>query len=133
MNHVLSIRGGGIRGIIPCCCLMKLEEQLGGPTRDHIDFCAGTSTGALLTAAVAAGIPAAELLKVYTERAQETFTPTGVIADAKRVAVGFMYEPKHLEAVLTSVLGPAAASMVNSSPIRVMISATAMNGRNWFF
>ena len=112
---------------------MKLEEQLGGLTRDHIDFCAGTSTGALLTAAVAAGIPAADLLKVYTERSQEIFTPTGVVADAKRVATGFMYDPKHLQTVLTSVLGSAATSVVNDSPIRVMISATAMNGHNWFF
>lgn len=133
MQTVLSIRGGGIRGIIPCCCLMKLEEQLGGLTRDHIDFCAGTSTGALLTAAVAAGVPAADLLKVYTERSSEIFTPTGVIADAKRAAVGYMYDPKHLEGVLTEVLGPQATWVVNDSPIRVMISATAMNGRNWFF
>jgi patatin-like phospholipase/acyl hydrolase len=59
MRTALSIRGGGIRGIIPCCCLIKLEEQLGGVTRDHIDFCAGTSTGALLTAAIADGVPAA--------------------------------------------------------------------------
>jgi patatin-like phospholipase/acyl hydrolase len=133
MKSVLSIRGGGVRGIIPCCCLMKLEQQLGGLTRDHIDFCAGTSTGALLTAAVAAGIPAAQLLKVYTERSSEVFTPTGIIADAKRVAVGYMYDPQHLAAVLTSVLGLAAAGVVNGSPIRVMVTATAMNGRNWFF
>ena len=133
MHNVLSIRGGGIRGIIPCCCLMKLEEQLGGLTRDHIDFCAGTSTGALLTAAVSAGVPAAELLKVYTERSPEIFTPTGIIAEAKRVAVGFMYDPQHLDRVLHSVLGPAASWVVNDSPIHIMISATAMNGRNWFF
>jgi predicted acylesterase/phospholipase RssA len=112
---------------------MKLEEQLGGLTRDHIDFCAGTSTGALLTAAVAAGVSAADLLKVYTERSSEVFTPTGVIADAKRVAAGYMYDPQHLEVVLTAVLGSGATSVINESPIRVMISATAMNGRNWFF
>jgi hypothetical protein len=58
LRNILSIRGGRIRGIIPCCCLMKLESQLGGVTRDHIEYCGGTSTGALLTAAVAAGIPA---------------------------------------------------------------------------
>jgi predicted acylesterase/phospholipase RssA len=133
MRHILSIRGGGIRGIIPCCCLAKLESQLGGVTRDHIDYCAGTSTGALLTAAVAAGIPAAELLKVYTERSKEIFTPGGVIAKAKRAAVGFMYDPKRLEAVLMSVFGPAAGWKLNDSPIGVMISATAMNGHNWFF
>jgi patatin-like phospholipase/acyl hydrolase len=133
MRYVLSIRGGGIRGIIPCCCLAKLEDQLGGLTRDHIHFCAGTSTGALLTAAVAAGIPASEALKVYTDRAGEIFTPTGVVASVKRVAVGFMYNPNHLRDVLVSVLGPAASWTMNDSPLRLMISATAMNGRNWFF
>ncbi|MGO9262010.1 MAG: patatin-like phospholipase family protein [Bryobacteraceae bacterium] len=133
MNYVLSIRGGGIRGIIPCCCLIKLEEQLGGLTRDHIQYCAGTSTGALLTAAVAAGVPATELLTVYTQRSKAIFTPTGVIADAKLVAEGFRYDPKHLQDVLVSVLGPAAQWTVNDAPIRVMISATAMDGHNWFF
>jgi len=134
MRTVLSIRGGGIRGVIPCCCLMKLEEQLGGLTRDHIDFCAGTSTGALLTAAVAAGIPAAELLKVYTGRSKEIFTPTGPIAAAKRLAVGFMYDPNHLRDVLVSVFGTTAATWaINDSPLKIMISATAMNGHNWFF
>ena len=130
MRYILSIRGGGIRGILPCCCLVKLEQQLGGLTRDHIQLCAGTSTGALLTAAVAAGIPAANLLKVYTDRAQEIFTPTGVIADAKRVAEGFMYDPNNLKKVLVSVLGPAANWTINDSPLRIMISATAMNGHN---
>lgn len=133
MRYILSIRGGGIRGILPCCCLVKLEQQLGGLTRDHIHLCAGTSTGALLTAAVAAGIPAKDLLKVYTDRAREIFTPSGIIADAKRVAEGFMYDPNHLQKVLVSVFGPAAAWTVNDCPVRVMISATAMNGHNWFF
>ncbi len=133
MRYILSIRGGGIRGIIPACCLMKLESQLGGVTRDHIAYCAGASTGALLTAAIAAGIPAADILKIYTERSKEIFTPTGVIADAKRVAEGFMYDPKHLRDVLVSVFGPAASWVVDDCPIGVMISATAMNGHNWFF
>src|SRR5437868_6350143 len=100
MRFILSIRGGGIRGIIPCCCLMKLESQLGGVTRDHIDFCAGTSTGALLAAGIAAGIPASELLKVYTDRCREIFRPTGLLADLKRGVQGFMYDPKNLYKVL---------------------------------
>ena len=133
MRTILSIRGGGIRGIIPTCCLMKLEAQLGGLTRDHIAYCAGASTGALLTAAVAAGVPAADILKIYTGRSKEIFTPTGPIADAKRIAEGYMYDPKNLRAVLVSVFGPAASWVVNDCPIGVMIAATAMNGHNWFF
>src|ERR1035438_7240616 len=107
MRYILSIRGGGIRGIIPTCCLMKLEAQLGGLTRDHIAYCAGTSTGALLAAAIAAGIPAADILKIYTDRYQEIFNPTGVIADAKRVAEAFMYDPTHLRDVLVNVCDDA--------------------------
>ena len=133
MRYILSIRGGGIRGIIPTCCLMKLEAQLGGLTRDHFAYCAGTSTGALLTAAIAAGIPAADILKIYTDRSKEIFTPTGIVADVKRVAEGFMYDPTHVHDVLVSVLGSAASWVVNDCPIGVMISATAMNGHNWFF
>jgi len=72
-------------------------------------------------------------LKVYTDRAHQIFTPAGLIAQAKRVAEGFMYDPHHLHDVLASVFGPAASWRINDSPIRVMISATAMNGHNWFF
>src|SRR5579871_1406595 len=119
MHTILSIRGGGIRGIIPCCCLMKLESQLGGVTRDHIDFCAGTSTAALL--------------KVYTDGVAKIFKPTGTLAQIKRGVKGFMYDPKNLYNVLHDVLGAQAAWTINDSPIRVMISATAMDGHNWFF
>lgn len=129
----LSIRGGGIRGIVPACCLVKLEQQLGGLTRDHIDYCAGTSTGALLAAGIAAGVPAKQLLKVYTERSREIFTPSGILADAKRIAKGFMYDPANLRRVLVETFFPESKMTLNDSPLRLMITATAMNGRNWYF
>ena len=112
---------------------MKLESQLGGRTRDHIEYCGGTSTGALLTAAVAAGIPASDILTVYTDRSSQIFTPAGPLAKAKQVVDGFMYDPNHLHDVLADVLSAAAAWTMNDCPIGVMISATAMNGHNWFF
>jgi uncharacterized protein len=133
MRHILSIRGGGIRGILPACCLVELESQLGGVTRDHVDYCAGTSTGALISAAVAAGVPATEILKVYTDRSKEIFTPTGIIADAKRLTEGYMYDPRNIQKVLQSELGAAATWVVNDSPIDILICATAVNGHNWFF
>jgi hypothetical protein len=71
-------------------------------------------------------------LKVYTDRSHEVFTPTGLVAEAKRVVEGFMYDPTHLHDVLADVLG-AAARTINDCPIGVMISATAMDGHNWFF
>jgi patatin-like phospholipase/acyl hydrolase len=133
MKNSLSINGGGIRGIIPCSVLAALEQQTGKLTRDLFSYVAGTSTGALLAAGVAAGIPASELLTVYTTRSKEVFTPTGVIADAKRIAKGYMYDPARLQKVLTSVFGKAAAWSMNDCPIGILIPATAMNSHNWFF
>jgi patatin-like phospholipase/acyl hydrolase len=57
---VLSIDGGGVRGIIPGTILAFLEEklqELDGPDArisDYFDVIAGTSTGGLVTAMLAA-------------------------------------------------------------------------------
>ncbi|KAJ0079731.1 hypothetical protein Patl1_23197 [Pistacia atlantica] len=57
--QVLSIDGGGVRGIIPGTILAFLESQLqkldGNDARivDYFDFIAGTSTGGLVTAMLA--------------------------------------------------------------------------------
>jgi predicted acylesterase/phospholipase RssA len=133
MKNSLSINGGGIRGIIPSSVLVALEQQTGKLTRDLFSYVAGTSTGALLAAGIAAGIPASELLAVYTTRSKEVFTPTGVIADAKRVAEGFMYDPARLHGVLAGIFGSAAAWSMNDCPIGICLPATAMNGHNWYF
>jgi hypothetical protein len=133
MKYSLSINGGGIRGIIPCSVLAALEQQTGKPTRDLFSYVSGTSTGALLAAGIAAGVPASELLTVYTTRSREVFTPSGAIAAAKRVATGFMYDPRRLREVLTSVFGSAAAWTMNDCPVGICIPATAADGHNWFF
>jgi patatin-like phospholipase/acyl hydrolase len=133
MKNALSINGGGIRGIIPCSVLVSLEQQTGKLTRDLFSYVAGTSTGALMAAGVAAGIPATELLTVYTTRSKDVFTPSGAVAVAKRIAEGFMYDPKRLYKVLGEVFGKTAEWSMNDCPIGVCIPATAMNGHNWFF
>jgi uncharacterized protein len=109
MNYILSIRGEGIRGIIPACCLVKLEEQLGGLTRDHVQCSARTSTGALPTGAIAAGVPATQILEIYTQQSKEIFTPTGLIGDAKQIAEGYKYDPHNISKVMTTALGDNAS------------------------
>lgn len=55
MKRILSIDGGGIRGIIPGMILVALEEKIQKATKnpsarltDYFDFFAGTSTGGIL-------------------------------------------------------------------------------------
>lgn len=56
MKKILSIDGGGIRGVIPGMLLVALEEKLKQESKnpdaaivDYFDFFAGTSTGGILT------------------------------------------------------------------------------------
>jgi patatin-like phospholipase/acyl hydrolase len=46
--RVLSIDGGGIRGLIPATVLSAIEEQTGARTAELFDLVAGTSTGGIL-------------------------------------------------------------------------------------
>lgn len=46
---ILSIDGGGIRGIIPAVLLAEIEKTTGKKIYELFDFFAGTSTGGILT------------------------------------------------------------------------------------
>jgi patatin-like phospholipase/acyl hydrolase len=48
MKKVLSIDGGGIRGIIPAMVLTEIETRTGKATSELFDLVAGTSTGGIL-------------------------------------------------------------------------------------
>lgn len=50
---VLSIDGGGIRGIIPAAVLAEIEKQTGEPIAKSFDLIAGTSTGGILACGLA--------------------------------------------------------------------------------
>lgn len=133
MLRILSLDGGGIRGIIPASALVALEQQMGKPVRECFDYLAGTSTGALIAAAAAAGLPASRILEIYTTRGSEIFTPPQVLAEVKRLAVGYMYDPANIRKVLVSEFGAAAAWTLNDSPIRLLLTAKGIDTHPWYF
>jgi len=73
LKKILSIDGGGIRGIIPLACLVELEKLHRKPCREIFDMVAGTSTGAVIAAGIALGISARGLLALYRELAKHAF------------------------------------------------------------
>ena len=76
---ILSIDGGGIRGIIPAKVLCDLEEEIlkkDGPNArlcDYFDLVCGTSTGAIIAIGIALGMTAKEILSIYQENAETIF------------------------------------------------------------
>lgn len=77
--RILSIDGGGIKGIFPAKVLTEIEADLQsrGSKRirifEHFDLIAGTSTGGIIALALALGIPANEILKLYLDNARVIF------------------------------------------------------------
>ena len=75
--RILSMDGGGIRGIFPAAVLADLEHRyLGGDlVVEYFDLITGTSTGGILALGLAAGMKASELLCLYRDRGREVFPP----------------------------------------------------------
>lgn len=82
--RILSIDGGGIRGLIPARILVRIEELLREISRnekakisDYFDLVAGTSTGGIITAGLLAPLPsytAADMVELYKKHGEAIFT-----------------------------------------------------------
>ncbi|MEL6362093.1 MAG: CBASS cGAMP-activated phospholipase [Pseudomonadota bacterium] len=74
--RILSIDGGGIKGILPATILSHLEESLSGGhgLARHFDMIAGTSTGGIIAVGIALGIPARDILELYLTKGERIFS-----------------------------------------------------------
>jgi patatin-like phospholipase/acyl hydrolase len=70
---ILSIDGGGIKGLYSSTILEHLENKFGGRCSDYFDMLCGTSTGGLIALGLSLKLPAAELSKIYSEHGKEIF------------------------------------------------------------
>ena len=77
--RILSIDGGGIRGIFPAKFLAECERLYleGGCVGDQFDLLTGTSTGGIIALALSLGIPASAILDVYMQHGAAVFPPLG--------------------------------------------------------
>jgi len=80
MNHeddkcfkILSIDGGGIKGLYSATILSHFEEKFGVLTSDYFDLLCGTSTGGLIALAASLKKPMSEVCKFYVEEGPKIF------------------------------------------------------------
>lgn len=78
---ILSIDGGGIRGIVPCVILKAIEARLGTPIHENFNLLAGTSTGGIITLGLNSKNPqtdkaysAEEMLDLYRNKGTAIFS-----------------------------------------------------------
>lgn len=75
---ILSIDGGGIKGLYSASVLARIEEKTGKRIKDHFDMICGTSTGGLIALGLSIGIPAQELADLYYNRGSEIFPVSNI-------------------------------------------------------
>jgi hypothetical protein len=130
MKTVLSIDGGGVRGIIPLACLARLERLRAAPCREMFDMIAGTSTGAVIAAGLALGVSARGLLAMYRNLAREAFRPLPwwkVLANLGN----HRYSPDFIAQTLTEM---GADVPLNQLPLDILITAkNVRSSRTDFF
>ncbi|MGB0562315.1 MAG: patatin-like phospholipase family protein [Spirulinaceae cyanobacterium] len=79
--RILSLDGGGIRGVVSATLLQTVEAILKSQTppqglHDYFDLIAGTSTGSILAAGIVCELTADQLVRLYQRRGAEIFLNT---------------------------------------------------------
>jgi hypothetical protein len=132
--NLLSIDGGGIRGIIPATILGELQKRLGNDLHNFFDLIAGTSTGGIIALGIGtacnAGRPYSpgELVNLYVQNGAAIFkkgllTPEEELFSPK-------YSPVSLEETLARFFQDAE---FKSALTPLLISSYDLRGQLPFF
>ncbi|MEZ0115142.1 patatin-like phospholipase/acyl hydrolase [Catenulispora sp. EB89] len=74
MRKILSIDGGGIKGVFPAAFLAGVEESVEAPIGDYFDLIVGTSTGGIIAIGLGLGLSAQEILAFYETHGPKIFS-----------------------------------------------------------
>ncbi len=148
--RILSLDGGGIRGIVPATVLQYVEEKIIEKTKnpnarlaDYFDLLVGTSTGGILACyclipneeneAISSKYKAEDALKIYTEKGNEIFNQAKRSSwfGIRQVFNATRYSAGNLEAIFYSTFGDLKYHEL-LKPC-VLTSYNMLNGKAVFF
>jgi len=134
-RRMLSLDGGGIRGVVTLEILARIEALLRSDygrndlvLSDHYHFIGGTSTGAIIACGLSLGMPVAELQRFYLDCATEMFRRTGW-----RRRAHHLYSAKPLREKMKGVFG--ADTLLGSERFRSLLLVVTRNAKTdspWF-
>ena len=103
---ILSIDGGGIKGLYSATILASIEKE-NGPIAEHFNMICGTSTGGIIALGLAAGISAQEIAEFYKTKGTRIFPYmnrfTRSLAFWRSVFINAKYSSDELKKCLTEV------------------------------
>jgi uncharacterized protein len=104
---ILSIDGGGIKGLYSAEILRHLEEEYPNHLSDYFDMICGTSTGGIIALALSRKITMKNIVKFYKEDGPKIFPYHSIltrgIAATKQLLIKSKYPSKNLRTALEKV------------------------------
>jgi uncharacterized protein len=104
---ILSIDGGGIKGLFSAEILSGLEKQYGNSLSDYFDMICGTSTGGIIALALSIKTPTQKIVDFYKNDGPKIFpyknTVTQLYAVSKQLLFNSKYSNTNLKEALNKV------------------------------
>ena len=137
-RRVLSIDGGGIRGIIPAMVVAHIERKLGKPAHELFDLMVGTSTGGILALGLSrpgesrpAQFSARRVVKLYEEQGATIFEYS---LWRKLRTVGGILDEAYSHEVLEDILGKYfAEATLGDCEVPTMVTSYDIQNRRTVF
>jgi uncharacterized protein len=125
--QILSLSGGGFRGLYTATLLEKLEKEADKPLSEVFDLIAGTSIGGILAIGLAAGVKASKLREAFEQNAEYIFPRFHTIKGIRilpRLDTGILrgrYPQRGLKATVESILSGAAS--IQDLKTKILVSS----------
>jgi len=103
MKRILTIDGGGLKGMVPAALLAELEKQVDRPLYEYFDLIVGTSTGGIIAAGLALGLRAEDIVQIYHDSGPRIF-PTAKLLSRVWLRLAGLVRAKFPTAVLRAEL-----------------------------
>lgn len=129
-RKILSLDGGGIRGVLTLEILAELEKQLkeksgkGDEFRlaDFFDYIGGTSTGAIIAAGLSIGMSVQQLLDFYIQKGKDMFDKNFLLKQWKS-----LYQSGPLISMLKETFGSETNLDIANGAFRCLLLVVTMN------
>lgn len=128
---ILSIDGGGVKGLYSSTILEHLEKKY-GQVSDYFDMICGTSTGGLIALALGLKIPTPEISKIYLEKGKLIFPKRSKLEGIIRQTFwNGKYSDEQLKVVLQEVFQEAKVKDLQN--LVCIPSYSVTDARPWIF
>ena len=129
-RKILSLDGGGIRGIITLEILEEMERQLRDELgkdehfrlSDYFDYIGGTSTGAIIAAGLSLGMSVGQLLDFYLRKGKDMFDRNFLLDQWKS-----LYDSGALLAMLKDTFGAETDMDIDNGKFKCLLMVCTMN------